>query len=380
MLFRTSVRQELRQVASATFVTLLTIVITTALIRILGEAANGKVDNDTVPALIVFTSMNYLSVILVLTTFMSVLMVVSRSFRDREMAVWWASGLPLLAWIRPVLSFAVPMVLLAALFSSVITPWARGKSEEVKQRFEKRSDVSKVSAGQFRESAGGDRIFFIEKDSPDRSVVENVFVANRADQRVSLIVSIGGRVETLTNGERFLVLNQGKRFDVTKNSTDFSALEFARYGIRLEPGFFLPPDITAQTADVRFLLADQSSSSLSELLWRFGLPLSGLFLALLAIPLSFVNPRAGRSLNLIFALLIYLVYSNFLSIAQAWVLQKKLSFLEAFVAPHGVALLIFFVLMFKRNRMSFGAGDLFMSFPRFCWRTIANLARRSDSQ
>ena len=42
------------------------------------------------------------------------------------------------------------------------------------------------------------------------------------------------------------------------------------------------------------------------------MPLSALILALLAIPMSFVNPRAGRSVNLLFALLTYMVYSNLL--------------------------------------------------------------------
>jgi lipopolysaccharide export system permease protein len=71
------------------------------------------------------------------------------------------------------------------------------------------------------------------------------------------------------------------------------------------------------------LLSDSSPEARAELIWRLGLPLSALVLCLLAIPLSFVNPRAGRSLNLIVAALLYMVYSNLLSIVQAWVAQEK---------------------------------------------------------
>ena len=56
---------------------------------------------------------------------------------------------------------------------------------------------------------------------------------------------------------------------------------------------------------------------MGELLWRIGMPLAALNLALLAIPLSFVNPRAGRTNNLILALLAYMLYSNLLSVSQA---------------------------------------------------------------
>jgi lipopolysaccharide export system permease protein len=59
--------------------------------------------------------------------------------------------------------------------------------------------------------------------------------------------------------------------------------------------------------------------------WRFGLPVTALLLVLLAVPLSFVNPRSGRSFHLVVALLIYAIYNNVLSISHAWVIQGKLS-------------------------------------------------------
>ena len=365
MLFRQSIKQELSQVASASFVTLLTIVITTALIRSLGQAAAGEVDNASVLSLILFSSMNYLGVVLVLTTFISVMVVVSRAFRDQEMTVWLASGVPLTHWVRPVLRFSVPMMILAMAFTVEVSPWAKRQNEDIKERFKARSDVSKVSPGQFRESSDGSRIFFIERESPDKGVVENIFVATRDGDRLSLIVSDGGRVETAANGERYIVLNSGRRFDLTKQTTNFSALSFERYGIRLEPGFYLPPDTTSQSADVQVLLAKNTADSRGELLWRFSLPISGLLLSVLAIPLSFVNIRGGRSLNLIVALLIYLFYSNCLSIAQAWVSQGKAGFWAAFLTPHLIASFVVMVLLFRRNHQNVGWGRwLLMSLRR----------------
>ena len=39
----------------------------------------------------------------------------------------------------------------------------------------------------------------------------------------------------------------------------------------------------------------------AELFWRISVPISALMLTLLAMPLSYVNPRVGRSFNLIAA-------------------------------------------------------------------------------
>ena len=71
-----------------------------------------------------------------------------------------------------------------------------------------------------------------------------------------------------------------------------------------------------------------------------------LVLALLAIPMSFVNPRAGRSSNLIMALLIYAIYSNLLSVSQAWVAQGKMSFDAAWWPIHLLMLALLPLLVF----------------------------------
>ena len=55
------------------------------------------------------------------------------------------------------------------------------------------------------------------------------------------------------------------------------------------------------------------------------IPISALVLTLLAIPLSSLDPRAGRSANFVMELIIYMIYNNMLSIMQAWVAQGKVN-------------------------------------------------------
>ena len=102
----------------------------------------------------------------------------------------------------------------------------------------------------------------------------------------------------------------------------------------------LPSTRARSTLD---LIRDGSADAKSELVWRAGLPLSAFVLSLLAIPLSFVNPRAGRSLNLMVAALVYMVYNNLLSIVQAWVAQEKI---PAAVGMWGLHVLLFALVAF----------------------------------
>jgi lipopolysaccharide export system permease protein len=132
-------------------------------IRFLGFAAGGGVPTDSVLILLGFSVLGYLSVPLSLTLFLSVLLTMTRAYRDSEMVIWQSSGLGLLAWFRPVLVYAVPIVLIVALLSLYLTPWAIGKTEQYRHQIENRDDVSAVTPGVFKESKNGERVFFVEK-------------------------------------------------------------------------------------------------------------------------------------------------------------------------------------------------------------------------
>ena len=98
-------------------------------------------------------------------------------------------------------------------------------------------------------------------------------------------------------------------------------------------------------------MSNPTKENLAELVWRIGIPVSSLVLVLLAIPMSFVNPRAGRSANLLFALLTYMVYSNLLSVSQARVAQGRLDFSLGIWMVHAGMVLLLVVLFAQRMQL-----------------------------
>ena len=67
-------------------------------------------------------------------------------------------------------------------------------------------------------------------------------------------------------------------------------------------------------------------------------PILALVLTLLAIPLGQVNPRMGRSFNLLAAAFLYMVYSNGLNIVQSLIAQGKVDFWVGLLVPHALAI------------------------------------------
>ncbi|WP_435628273.1 LPS export ABC transporter permease LptF [Candidatus Ferrigenium straubiae] len=347
-LFQRALIGELASNGLLVFAVLLGIVVISQLIRLLGEAVSGLIAVDGVLALLGFSAMNYLPVLLSISLFVSIILTLSRCYRDSEMVVWFCCGAGLGRWIRPVMLYALPVVGVIALLSLVLSPWALQKADEFKKKLESRDDVAAATPGSFRESKQADRVYFVENMYPGSNRVSNVFVRSEQNGKLGTMVARQGVQETLPNGDRFLVLLNGTRYEGVPGQRDYSIVEFERYAIRIDSA---PPKLAepwARTMPTVELWRNRTTWDIAELEWRVGLPISALILALLAIPLGHVNPRAGRSLNLVLAIVLYMLYNNMISVTNAWVGQGKLSPGVGLWGIHTVMLVITALMFYRR--------------------------------
>ena len=349
MIFHRALVREFANTAAATFAVLLGITLAMQLVKLLGHAALGVITASSVFALLGFTLVYYLPVLLSLSTFIAVLLTLTRSYRDSEMVVWFTSGLGLTRWVRPVLAFALPLVFVIGLASLVLSPWAMSRSEELRRLMDNRDEVSAIVPGMFRESSRGERVYFVEEISGAENMVANVFVSSSQHGKLGVMVARRGYQETAENGDRFLVLLNGRRYEGAPGTPEYRVYEFQRYAMRIEIGEPRARAPTTKTTPTLDLVTEPTPRNIAELTWRTGLPVSALVLSLLAIPLSFVNPRAGRSMNLVLAVLIYMTYSNLISIVQGSIAQSRVHF-AAGLAVHA-CMLVLLALMFYRRLM-----------------------------
>jgi lipopolysaccharide export system permease protein len=325
MLFKRSLLQELVSSAIGAFVILVGIVIAQRVAYYIGRAAAGALASDAINTLLGFSLIRFLPMLLSLTIFLSVLLTLSRYYRDSEMVIWFGSGLSISNWIRPVLMFALPVIAMIALLNLFVTPWAIHKSNDFTNQLKSRDELASISPGVFKESSGADRVFFVESFDEQGNIAKNIFVQSVQHQRLGIIIASQGSRDIAANGDSFLAMKNGRRYEGKPNTPEFSTTEFERYSIRIEAAEVQQEPPSTQSKTSFELIKNRNAVNNAELQSRLAMPISAFVLVLLAIPLSFVEPRSGRSTNLMMALLIFIIYNNLLSIMQAWLAQGKLS-------------------------------------------------------
>ncbi len=349
MLFDSTVRRELARGFGATLVVILTIVLTNFLIRIIGQAASGAIAPQDVVLLIGYVTLGYLPMIMALSLFVATVMALGRMYRDSEMAIWFASGVSIGRFVRPVLRTSWPMLLAVALLLLVVWPWGNRNSLDLRDRYQQRGDLSRVAPGVFQTSSDGKRVFFIERETADGVNARNVFILTQQDKGESVTSARAGRLEMLGD-DRVLVLERGQRNDVNAQTGERTLSSFETYRV-------LASDRAARSAETRppratrtiDLIRQPTARNQAELTWRLGQLLAAANLLLLGIGLAATNPRRASNWNLLFALLAFVIYYNLVNLSEAWVASGRFGMGPALLVLHGGAFAVAFGLLWWRD-------------------------------
>jgi lipopolysaccharide export system permease protein len=348
MIFRRSLVRELTATAFGLFVVLLAILFTNLVLRLLARAAGGAMAVEGLLALLGFNALFYLNILLSVTLFMTVLLTLSRWYRDSEMIVWFTSGQSLTSCLKPIVLFAAPFFVAILALSLFLSPWAERRRLEFERQLESKDELALITPGLFREFRRANLVVFVESINTFDGTIRRIFLHSVDEGKDVTTVARSGSLQEAKNGDRFIVLEDGHRYEGNPGAADFRVVEFARLGRRIEPAELRALPTSAKAIPTPALVALEGLIERGELFWRLSVPVSAFVLTLLAMPLAYVNPRMGRSFNLVAAAFVYMIYSNGLNIVQSLIVQGKIGFWTWLVVPHALAVVVALALFAHR--------------------------------
>jgi lipopolysaccharide export system permease protein len=350
VLFQTTIRRELGKNYAATLVVLSIIVLTMALLRVLNQATRGLVNPTDVLTLMAYTMLGNFPTLLALALLIAIVHTLSRMAADNEMVIWHSSGKGLAAMIGPVLRFSWPVIVAVCALSLVVWPWANAQSQLLRDRYEQRGDMDRLTPGQFQESANGRRVFFVDVDNEVNLTRKNLFVYDSVTDDKVVITARSGTVNTV-NERQYLVLEKGQRATLHNVDGSTDLIEFERLGHFVKQVVSNTSDDGPPKAKSTYrLLLDPTVPNLAELAWRLGLVIASVNFMLLAIALSApATNRQRKFLHYVYALLIFVTYYNFINLGQNWIQSGRVPFSVWLGGLHGLVFLIAFLWLYGRH-------------------------------
>jgi lipopolysaccharide export system permease protein len=292
----------------------------------------------------------YLTIILPIGLFLSIMLALGRLYRDREMPAMMACRVGPSGIYRPLMWLLVPLAGGVAWLSMDLGPRALQAVDRIGAEARREADLASIEPGRFTEVGPDDAVVYGERINSDGSM-ENVFLQRRiGDGVVEVVVARRGeQVQSDDPDVRYLVLEDGRRYEGVPGTSQFRVVEFAEHGIPYRLPSLDAADPTPRAMSLVSLIQAGEIEHVAEIQWRIGVPLATIILAILAVPLSRTQPRAGRYGRLAIGLLVFIIYLNMLSAAKAWIEQGVVSPLIGLWWVHGGMLLLAIVLLGVQN-------------------------------
>ena len=301
---------------------LMVILLSQRLVRLFSKVTAGELSTEAVWSLITFNMLLLMIKILPVALLLSILLVLGRMYRDQEMTALFSAGVGLSRIYRAVFLFVTPLFAITLYLSLIVTPVLMQEIERVKTSDESSLDIRGIAEGRFNEFSRGDLVFYVEKITDDDKM-HNVFIQNRQHGKLGITASKSGEIKVdPETGDRFIILNDGRRYEGVPGQADYKVTKFKQYGVVVAEKADTVLNFGTKEKSTLELMAMDSPRAISELQKRWSLPLALLTFAILVVPISRVSPRAGMYGNLLMALLIYVIFENFMNLSHSWLVKE----------------------------------------------------------
>ncbi|MCW9023194.1 MAG: LPS export ABC transporter permease LptF [Gammaproteobacteria bacterium] len=335
---------------------LLLIAISVQMVGLLSKVTAGILKTNTLMIMMGLNMFNLMTFILPLALYLGILLALSRLYRDSEMTAIAACGVGPLSIMRTVFIIGLLFALIQGSFTLYLAPWAETHYAHLTEKSKKSTDIEGVIPGRFNELTAGKGVVYVQTLDDERGELQNVFLQMNDDSRkgdspvgATIVAERAYKYQDEKTGDQFLLLENGSRYEGFPGDENFTVIQFKRHGIRVEEKSITVTSYRHRAIPTRDLFKADHISYKAELQGRISSALFCIGLALLAVPLSKTSQRQGRYGKLALAIVFYMVFSNLLNVAKAWVINGKVSPEIGVWWVHGLILLVVAIMMMKQT-------------------------------
>jgi lipopolysaccharide export system permease protein len=338
---------------SAVSAVLLVIIMSGRFIKYLAQAAQGVLDPGVLFLIMGYRIPGFLQLILPLGLFLGFLLAYGRLYLDSEMTVLSATGVSQQRLTVYSMAPALIVALLVGWLSLGLAPQGVASVARILNEQDALTELDTLVPGRFQSLRDGSRVTYSQELSPDRSELRGVFMSEKrfstdgsSERGITVLVAESGRQEIQEDGSRYLILENGYRYDGEPGEADYRAIQYDTYGVLLPKPEVAVEASEREAAPTRELFGSDDPRMQAELQWRLSLPLLVFIVTLLAVPLSKVNPRQGRFLKLLPAIFLYMAYLGLLIAARGALDKGRLPPALGLWWVHGIFLAIGLLLLY----------------------------------
>lgn len=312
-----------RYLAKEVFMTLLAltvilmfIIVSNQLVGYLNRAASGRIPGILVLKLLFLEMPNLMTVLLPLGFYMAVMLAFGRLYSENEMLIFQACGMS--TWKLVQYTFVMAMGVSVVVSMMVhFNPQFSSKRSRILQTSGVKAFIQMLAPQHFQELPN-QQVLYIDAINRKHTQASGLFLAQRNTDpskpwKWQIIAANDMEMKKNASHQDEVVMNNGQIYRLSPGSLN------AQYGTFQHGVIKVPDPIVENNNDFRVISTQDLWKSRhknlalnAEFQWRLSLIVMSMVLVFVAVPLSRVNPRSGKFSRILPAMVVFLLYINFL--------------------------------------------------------------------
>ena len=312
----------------------------------LDKAAAGNMTQEVLFALMGYRLPGFLELIVPVSFFLAIMLVYGRLYVDNEMIVLQSCGVSTQRLMGMTLVMAVIVMLITAALSLWLKPLGEQRVEELLRSQQQLTEFDTLIPGRFQALSSGKRVTYTEGITEDGGLrgvfineYQDIHHANQPRNAVTVIAE-SGATQIDGDGRRFLVLQNGQRYQGAPGQRGYQVFSYEEYGQLFDSTVVDNLKTRRGAMSTSQLFRVETREAAAELHWRMAVILLVPLIALMAVPLAKVNPRQGRFTRLVPAMILCFLYILMLSGARSAIEKGDLPQGLGLWWVHGLFLLV----------------------------------------
>ena len=311
--------------------------------------------------LVSFNMIRDVSLVLSLSLFIAVILTISQLYKNSEAVVMNSLGLSdkhFIVFIQPIVLLSFVMIFFLSIYA---VPWANQQKNIMEEETKNASEFSFITEGEFEVFKQGEIVFYASEskslDTVGEQNMEEIFIyAIDGENPVIVLASEAKKYVDSESNTTYLQLKDGVRYQGVTSKENVKILDFDQYNLEIISGE-LKKSIAIYTKiegkSTLDLIKDGGRYANAELQWRLSQPITVLILSVIGVFLGKVPPRGGKGVNLLFGIIVFMLYYNGLLLAKSAI---ELGQMDPLIGLWGVHFLMVVLLLllyqFRQRKIS----------------------------
>ena len=266
------------------------------------------------PKILFAQSPELILLLLGIALYIGVIVNLSSLNNSQESVIMMAVGLSKAWFVRNVLLFSIPFLLAISYIAFVLMP--QGFEQTRRLGEQARAEINLKFQERSLKTYGPDLMLYVNENLPNNTFQKMIISSNINNQ--NLLISAQKGQEYIKNEARWLRLYDVMIYDLDASTPTISYAQYMDFSLS---EYLLKAANAAFNRSIRMLstselLKNGDAQHRAELFWRLSYVVSALLFCLLAVFIVRYKPRKSALLNIIPALVIFLIYSKLLILVR----------------------------------------------------------------